>query len=68
MAHTGRHAGDTSPWNAHGLYATRLSHEFGQIKLFLTKFPSEVVVLDLNGDWWKMTNAHYQTLETELQT
>jgi len=68
MAHTGRHAGDTSSWNAHGLYATRMSHEFGQIKLFLAKFPSEVVILDLNGYWWKLTNAHYQTLETEIQT
>ena len=43
-------------WNAHGLYTSKLSEEFAQIKRFLWKYPSELVYIDLNGGWYGMNS------------
>ena len=31
--------------------ASTAAHEFDEIAKFLTKNPSEIVIIDLNGDW-----------------
>ena len=67
MAHIGQFLTEKSTWNAHSLYADRTSNEFNQIKEFLLKYPSEVVILDMNGDWYEMSDAHYASMETEIR-
>jgi len=67
MGHIGMFMHETSTWNAHSLYADRTSHEFGQIKDFLTMYPSEIVILDMNGGWYAMSDAHYASLEAEIK-
>jgi len=68
MAHIGKYKAESSTWNAHALYAHRTSHEFNQIKSFLSSYPSEVVILDMNGDWYDMNDAHFASIEKELKS
>merc|ERR1719436_1879092 len=68
MAHIGRYMHETSTWNAHSLYADRTSHEFGQIKNFLAQNPSEIVILEMNGGWYEMSDAHYAFIEAEIRS
>ena len=53
-------------WNAHSLYNTKLSEEFQVMKSFLDKYPSEVVIIFLNGGWYEMNDSLYQKLNEEL--
>ena len=67
MAHIGEFSAEKSTWNAHSLYADRTSYEFNQIKKFLAKYPSEVVILDMNGSWFEMSDAHFASMEAEIR-
>ena len=50
---------DTKIYIGFGLYsASTASHEFEQIAKFLRKNPSEIVIIDLNGDWLHTVDAH----------
>ena len=53
-------------WNAHGLYTSKLSEEFAQIKRFLWKYPSEFVIIDLNGGWYGMNSNMWRILHNQL--
>ena len=54
--------------NGHTLYASKTSLEFEQIASFVKDNPTEVVIIDLNGNWFGMDedkNFH-DKLEEEL--
>ena len=55
-------------WNAHSLYTTKLSAEFADIKRFLKKYPTEFVIIDLNGGWYDMNSSLWATLRKEIDT
>ena len=56
----------TQIWNSHSLYCTRLLDEFQIIKKFLNTYPSEVVIIFLNGGWLDIDDNLYQTMNNEL--
>ena len=46
--------------NGNNLYAKKVSEEFEDIRRFLERFPTEIVIIDLNGDWFEFDdNLHY---------
>ena len=54
-------------WNAHYLYATKVSDEFVIIKDFLEKYPSEIVILHMNHGWQGMTESNFEQLNTDIK-
>ena len=52
--------------NGNALYARRISEEFEEIRRFLEQNPSEVVIIDLNGNWFEMDDALYDDLEWKI--
>ena len=54
-------------WNAHYLYASRVSDELNIIKNFLTKYSSEVVIVHLNHGWQGMTETHFEQLNKDIK-
>ena len=46
--------------------ASTASQEFEEIAKFLTKNPTEIVIIDLNGDWFEMDANLYKKLKDEL--
>ena len=54
-------------WNAHSLYATKLSNELADIKTFLKKYPTEIVILHLKGGWNEMTEIHFKKVNEDLK-
>ena len=54
-------------WNAHYLYATKLSDELVRIKSFLTKYRTEVVILHMNHGWHEMDENQFEQLDTDIQ-
>ena len=53
-------------WNAHNLYATKLSDELNIIKNFLTKYSTEVVILHMNHGWQGMNEIHFEQLNKDV--
>ena len=53
-------------WVGHGLYNTNIANEFRSINEFLNEFPSEIVILHLQGDWNKMNDSLYKKLNNDL--
>ena len=53
-------------WVGHGLYNTNIANEIRSINAFLTEFPSEVVILHLQGGWHKMNDSLYKKLNSDL--
>ena len=54
-------------WNAHYLYATKVSDELNIIKSFLLKYPSEVVIVHMNHGWQGMTETHFEQLNKDIK-
>ena len=54
-------------WNAHNLYATKVSDELVIIKNFLAKYPTEVVILHMNHGWQEMTESHFEQLNEDIK-
>ena len=54
-------------WNAHYLYASRVSDELNIIKNFLTKYRSEVVIVHMNHGWQGMTETHFEQLNKDIK-
>ena len=56
--------------NGNNLYAKTFPEEFGEIKQFLEKNPSEIVIIDLNGDWFEFKSStnglNYNKLNLEI--
>ena len=59
---------DTQIYLGSCLYsASTAAHEFGEIAKFLKNSPSEIVIIDLNGDWLHTaSNTFYIALDTLL--
>ena len=53
--------------NGHNLYAKTFPEEFEEIKKFLENNPSEIVIIDLNGDWFRWDYKNYVTLRNEIE-
>ena len=56
--------------NGHNLYAKTFPEEFEEIRKFLAKNPSEIVIIDLNGDWFKFEESiglNYDNLDHEIR-
>ena len=56
--------------NGHNLYAKTFPEEFEEIRKFLEKNPSEIVIIDLNGDWYQFENSsglNYILLNHEIK-
>ena len=43
-----------------------MTEDFAEIRAFLDKHPSEIVIIDLNGDWWGFDMDYLKQLEQEL--
>ena len=54
-------------WNAHYLYATKVSDELVVIKDFLAKYPTEVVILHMNHGWQGMEVRHFEQLNRDIK-
>ena len=54
-------------WNSYNLYATKVSDELVIIKDFLTKYPSEIVILHMNHGWQGMTESHFEQLSEDIK-
>ena len=54
--------------NGNTLYASKTSFEFEQIASFVRDNPTEVVIIDLNGNWFGMNEDkdYHNTLQDEL--
>ena len=52
--------------NGNNLYAKQVSEEFEDIRRFLDRNPSEIVIIDLNGDWFEMDDNLYYGLDEEI--
>ena len=52
--------------NGNTLYASKTSFEFGIIANFLKQNPTEIVIIDLNGDWFEMDANLYKKLKDEM--
>ena len=52
--------------NGNNLYAKKVSDEFEDIRRFLERFPTEIVIIDLNGDWFEMDDNLYYGLDEEI--
>ena len=62
----------TEVWNSHTLYATKVSDELNVIKKFLTKYPTEIVIVHMkHGDddkaWPGMTETHYEQFNKDIK-
>ena len=53
--------------NGHNLYAKTFPEEFEEIKKFLENNPSEIAIIDLNGDWFQWEWQNYLTLRDEIE-
>ena len=53
--------------NGHNLYAKTFPEEFEEIRKFVEKNPSEIVIIDLNGDWFRWGYKNYLTLRDEIE-
>ena len=54
-------------WNANTLYATKVSDELKIIKNFLTKYPSEIVIIHMNHGWQAMVESHFEHLNKDIK-
>ena len=61
------HRENTEIWNANTLYATKVSDELNIIKSFLTKYPTEVVILHMNHGWLGMNETHFEQLNKDIK-
>ena len=52
--------------SGHNLYAKNMTEDFDEIRDFLYNHRSEVVIIDLNGDWLARNVAFGFILETQL--
>ena len=52
--------------NGNNLYARKVSEEFEEIRRFLDRNPSEIVIIDLNGDWFEMDDSLYYDLDEQI--
>ena len=57
---------DMGIYTGHNLYSGVLSAEFVQIRAFQLSNPGEIVIIDLNGEWWEMDDFQYEQLEFRL--
>ena len=57
---------DWGTYTGHNLYATVISAVFVQIKAFQLSNPEEMVIIDLNGEWWEMEDKNYKQLAYRL--
>ena len=52
--------------SSNNLYAKNMTEDFADIRAFLDKHPSEIVIIDLNGDWWDLDIKYLEQLEQEI--
>ena len=52
--------------SSNNLYAKNMTEDFADIRAFLDKHPSEIVIIDLNGDWWDLDIKYLEKLEQEI--
>ena len=52
--------------NGNNLYGGKISEELEEIRRFLDRNPSEIVIIDLNGDWFKIDDNLYFDLDEQI--
>ena len=59
---------DTQIYLGSCLYsASTAAHEFGEIAKFLKNSPSEIVIIDLNGDWLHTFDLNTQNFKRDYE-